>query len=300
MDGTGDDAAPEKKRRGKEARKERKAAAAASAAALRAQRGPAAHAGGQGDSSSSGGGGDVLVAGGDEVIDDFASEWERAKADGTKWGGRGRGGRGVARQQAGMSSGVKDVHIPAITLAVGGTELLHECPLRLVHGRRYALLGRNGVGKSSLLHRMASNRIPGFPPHLRVALVAQEEARAPPSGKSALEWLVALLSSSLAATLEAERGNLEEEMEALELASAGGAGTDSEAAERAHRCAARLGELEAEEEELRGPRLRRDAEVLAREREGRARERRARERKHESKAGVCVCVCVCVLGTHGI
>lgn len=163
-----------------------------------------------------------------------------------------------------MSSSVKDVYIPAVTLAVGGVELLHESPLRLVHGRRYALLGQNGIGKSSLLHRISSNRIPGFPAHLRVALVAQEESRAPPAAKSALEWLVALLSSSLADALKEERNELEAEMEALELCDgrAEGVGDPLYAADRARDVAARLGELEMEEEEIRGPRLRKSAQDM--------------------------------------
>ena len=236
----------DKKKRGKEARKERKAAA------KRGQPGV--------PQAADLGGNEALLAGGEEVIDDFAQAWERTKEDGSKWGGKGKGGRGVARQQAGMSNIVKDVYIDAITLAVGGVELLHESPLRLVHGRRYALLGQNGVGKSSLLHRMASYRIPGFPTHLRIALVAQEESHAPPVAKSALEWLVKLISSSLAASLEEERTRLEAEIDALELAD--GEAAHAEAAERARRMSARLGELEMEDEELRGPRLRKDAKDM--------------------------------------
>ena len=67
-----------------------------------------------------------------------------------------------------------------IFLAHAGAELLSGCTLRLVHGRRYALLGRNGCGKTTLLHRIALGLVPGFPPHLTVALVAQVGTRKHP------------------------------------------------------------------------------------------------------------------------
>lgn len=199
----------------------------------------------------------VLAAGGSEVFDDFYSSWEACKADGTKWGGRGQGGRGVSRQQAGMSSAVKDVYVEKITLAVGGQELLRETPLRLMHGRCYALLGDNGVGKSSLLYRLSRNQVPGVPPHLVMALVAQEEARAPPTNKSALEWLVALATNSVAAALQREMEALEAALEELDLD-----GGSAAVATQAHEWAGRIGEIAEEQEELRGHRLRDESEKL--------------------------------------
>ena len=190
--------------------------------------------------------GEMLVAGSGEVLDDFASAWEACKADGTKWGGRGRGGRGVARQQAGMSSAVKDVYIDKITLTVGGHELLQESPLRLVHGRRYALLGDNGVGKSSLLHRIAAGTLPGFPPLLVVALVAQEEASAPPNDLSALDWLVSMTSSTRAAALDRELAAAELALDELDVS-----GGSEAAASQAHEVATRIAEIEEEQEALR-------------------------------------------------
>ena len=40
----------------------------------------------------------------------------------------------MARQHAGMSDRVRDVHLPSVSLAVGGKELLVESSLRLVQG----------------------------------------------------------------------------------------------------------------------------------------------------------------------
>jgi ATP-binding cassette subfamily F protein 3 len=52
--------------------------------------------------------------------------------------------------------------------------LLQDASLRLVHGRRYGLIGRNGIGKTTLLKHMANFDIEGFPRHHRVLHVKQE------------------------------------------------------------------------------------------------------------------------------
>jgi ATP-binding cassette subfamily F protein 3 len=52
--------------------------------------------------------------------------------------------------------------------------LLEGADLRLVRGRRYGLVGRNGVGKTTLLKHMANFDIEGFPRHHRVLHVKQE------------------------------------------------------------------------------------------------------------------------------
>ena len=43
-------------------------------------------------------------------------------------------------------------------------------------GHRYGLIGRNGVGKSCLLQRLAQKSIPGMPHDMRVLLVQQQLA----------------------------------------------------------------------------------------------------------------------------
>ena len=91
-----------------------------------------------------------------DETDDFASAWTARNAEGKAWGGRGAGGRGVARRYQTMSARTKDVVVDGVTLAFLGRELLARSELRLAAGRRYALLGRNGVGKSTLLRRIAA------------------------------------------------------------------------------------------------------------------------------------------------
>jgi ATPase subunit of ABC transporter with duplicated ATPase domains len=46
--------------------------------------------------------------------------------------------------------------------------------LKLVSGHRYGLIGENGVGKSTLLRRIAKQTLPGIPLHFRIGYVQQE------------------------------------------------------------------------------------------------------------------------------
>lgn len=102
----------------------------------------------------------------------------------TSWGGRGMGGRGVAKL---YSRSNPNVHLDNVTLHYNGKELLGEyssagtgnlglvgSSLSLQQGHRYGLVGRNGVGKSTLLKRIARGSLPGFPPHLRCFYLQQE------------------------------------------------------------------------------------------------------------------------------
>ena len=61
-----------------------------------------------------------------------------------------------------------------LTLAFSGKDLLREAHLVIVRGRRYGLWGKNGVGKSTLLRRISTGRVPGWPVHLSVKMVDQE------------------------------------------------------------------------------------------------------------------------------
>jgi len=54
-----------------------------------------------------------------------------------------------------------------------GIEILSNAKLRLKAGQRYALVGRNGTGKSTLLRAIAEKLIPGIPEETRVVLLQQ-------------------------------------------------------------------------------------------------------------------------------
>ncbi|KAL1957473.1 hypothetical protein VTO42DRAFT_5936 [Malbranchea cinnamomea] len=56
-----------------------------------------------------------------------------------------------------------------------GTEILSNADLRLRAGVRYGLVGRNGTGKSTLLHAMAQKLIPGLPESLRISILQQKD-----------------------------------------------------------------------------------------------------------------------------
>ena len=51
---------------------------------------------------------------------------------------------------------------------------MKPCDLALRRGGRYALVGQNGVGKTTLLTRVAAGDIAGFPTALRVVYVQHE------------------------------------------------------------------------------------------------------------------------------
>jgi ATP-binding cassette, subfamily F, member 3 len=68
----------------------------------------------------------------------------------------------------------KDIHVSNFNITFGGQILLENADLRIVYGRRYGLVGRNGIGKTTLLKHMATFDIEGFPTHHRVLHVKQE------------------------------------------------------------------------------------------------------------------------------
>ncbi|CAM9619271.1 unnamed protein product [Scytosiphon promiscuus] len=81
----------------------------------------------------------------------------------------------------------KDIHVKNFNINVGGLELLDCADLKLAYGRKYGLIGRNGVGKTTLLRHMAAYDIEGFPRHHRVMHVRQEIK---PSEKTVIQVVV--------------------------------------------------------------------------------------------------------------
>jgi ATPase subunit of ABC transporter with duplicated ATPase domains len=69
-----------------------------------------------------------------------------------------------------------DVNVQNITLSLdNGTVLLEQGDLKFAYKRRYAIIGENGVGKTTLLNKIANwQDLEGFPQHLRVLHVKQE------------------------------------------------------------------------------------------------------------------------------
>lgn len=160
-----------------------------------------------------------------DATDDFASAWQEAQEEGRVWGGRGFGGRGVNRG-LGIYRG-KDAVVQGLTMAFDGKELLRETHLVIAHGHRYGLWGKNGVGKSTLLRRIANGRVPGWPLHLSVEMVEQEVLA---SNETVMECVANAGAKGKDAkqkeTLEEELGNLETRL--VEIADNG---TDTNALE---------------------------------------------------------------------
>ncbi|QLG72092.1 hypothetical protein HG535_0C04460 [Zygotorulaspora mrakii] len=68
----------------------------------------------------------------------------------------------------------KDIHIDTFDLYVGdGQRILSDAQLTLAFGRRYGLVGQNGIGKSTLLRALA-NRELNVPQHISILHVEQE------------------------------------------------------------------------------------------------------------------------------
>lgn len=68
----------------------------------------------------------------------------------------------------------KDIKIDTFDLYVGdGQRILSEASLTLAYGRRYGLVGQNGIGKSTLL-RALSRRELNIPKHISILHVEQE------------------------------------------------------------------------------------------------------------------------------
>ncbi|KAL7418028.1 P-loop containing nucleoside triphosphate hydrolase protein [Mrakia frigida] len=67
----------------------------------------------------------------------------------------------------------KDIHLASIDVNFGSLRILTNAALTLAHGRRYGLIGRNGIGKSTLLRNMALREV-AIPSHISVLYVEQE------------------------------------------------------------------------------------------------------------------------------
>ena len=104
------------------------------------------------------------------VNDDHASAWTICQQSDRNWGGRGHGGRGVRLS----GNNFECIHLPSVSLSYEGNELLVDSTMDIVRGHRYALLGRNGVGKSTLLRQLEAGSIPGMPRGMVIRTVKQQ------------------------------------------------------------------------------------------------------------------------------
>jgi ATP-binding cassette subfamily F protein 3 len=67
----------------------------------------------------------------------------------------------------------KDIHLTNIDVSFASNRILAGGTLTMAYGRRYGLIGRNGVGKSTLLRHIALREVP-IPTHISILYVEQE------------------------------------------------------------------------------------------------------------------------------
>ncbi|KAM7255729.1 hypothetical protein ACFE04_008627 [Oxalis oulophora] len=94
---------------------------------------------------------------------------------------------------------VKDISIENFSVSVTGKDLLKNTSVKITHGKRYGLVGPNGMGKSTLLKLLAWRKIP-VPKNIDVLLVEQEVVG---DEKSALEAVVSANEELIRAREEA-------------------------------------------------------------------------------------------------
>ena len=72
-----------------------------------------------------------------------------------------------------QASKSKDIKVDGVDVSIGGKRILTDTTLTLAYGRRYGLVGQNGIGKSTLL-RALSRRELQIPTHISILHVEQE------------------------------------------------------------------------------------------------------------------------------
>lgn len=72
-----------------------------------------------------------------------------------------------------QSSKSKDIKVEGVDVSIGGKRILTDTTLTMAFGRRYGLVGQNGIGKSTLL-RALSRRELAIPTHISILHVEQE------------------------------------------------------------------------------------------------------------------------------
>ncbi|EYU34546.1 hypothetical protein ABFS82_12G018500 [Erythranthe guttata] len=75
--------------------------------------------------------------------------------------------------EADADANVKDITVDNFSVSARGKELLKNATVKISHGKRYGLVGPNGMGKSTLLKLLAWRKIP-VPKNIDVLLVEQE------------------------------------------------------------------------------------------------------------------------------
>ncbi|CDI79071.1 ATP-binding cassette sub-family F member 1, putative [Eimeria acervulina] len=73
-----------------------------------------------------------------------------------------------------LKRSAEGILVDSFSISVAGRQLLIDTSLKLMKGRRYGLIGRNGIGKSTFLHALARHDILGVDPDITITCVEQE------------------------------------------------------------------------------------------------------------------------------
>ncbi|TGO63635.1 hypothetical protein BOTNAR_0097g00050 [Botryotinia narcissicola] len=125
---------------------------------------------------------------------------------------------------SGQSTKSKDIKVDNIDVSIGGLRILSDTNLTLAYGRRYGLVGQNGIGKSNLLRALARREL-AVPTHISILHVEQEiRGDDTPALQAVLDadvWRKHLLAeqvkiSKQLADMEAERSSMADTSEQAE------------------------------------------------------------------------------------
>ncbi|KAF9269694.1 ATP-binding cassette sub-family F member 3 [Marasmius fiardii PR-910] len=67
----------------------------------------------------------------------------------------------------------KDLDLQAVNISIGKRDILTDSHLKLSPGVHYVLIGRNGIGKSTLMRAIGEKLIPGIPKSMRILMLQQ-------------------------------------------------------------------------------------------------------------------------------
>ncbi|KAH9855813.1 P-loop containing nucleoside triphosphate hydrolase protein [Lenzites betulinus] len=132
----------------------------------------------------------------------------------------------------------KDIHLSSIDVNFGSNRILSGASLTLAYGRRYGIIGRNGVGKSTLLRHIALRDVP-IPAHITILFIVGDDTLALESVLKADVWRDTLLREE--ASLNVKLSELDKEGDDKRFEDA-----RDEAQTRLAEVHARLAEMEAE------------------------------------------------------
>lgn len=76
----------------------------------------------------------------------------------------------IRRERLGTGKN-NDLILENITLTIAGKSLLEGTNVKIAYGRKYGLVGRNGIGKTCLMNALARGEFPKMPQHLQILLV---------------------------------------------------------------------------------------------------------------------------------